>query len=90
MIRVIKHSHNKDYSTLYRYGIHQSDSLLPSNQHPRFHYETRSKQDGGGGQFLGEKRFDSKQISNLKRKVSARIWPQFTGNFLGLPTIFRL
>lgn len=30
---------------------------------------------------------DSKQISNLKRKVSVRIWPRFAGSFLGLARI---
>lgn len=54
-IRVIKHSHNED-STLYQTPrIHQSNFSLSSNQHQGFHYETRSKQDGGKGTVFEQK-----------------------------------
>lgn len=83
IIRVIKHSHNKNSNLFKRHKstnpisrsrpISNRDSITNST-------ETRWR----GAASFWTKNVDSKQISNLKRKVSARIWPRFVRSFLGL------
>lgn len=91
IIRVIKHSHNKNSNLFKRHKstnpisrsrpISNRDSITNS-------IETRWR----GAASFWTKNVDSKQISNLKRKVSARIWPRQKFPWLSKnsPMIFRL